>query len=67
MAIARLNIEKQNYELQEIASRVAMDVRIAFNELLLNRAKVGVRQNSVRSWRRTQNQQQSFSAALLVI
>src|SRR5438105_9319503 len=45
VAIARLTIEKQNYELQETASRVAMDVRVAFNELLLNRAKVGVRQN----------------------
>src|SRR5438034_3849294 len=44
VSIARLNIEKQNYELQETASRVAMDVRVAFNELLLNRAKVGVRQ-----------------------
>src|ERR1044071_6878561 len=32
MAIARLNVAKQVYELQEIASRVAMDVRIAFNE-----------------------------------
>ena len=30
MAIAQLNIEKQNYELQETASHVAMDVRIAF-------------------------------------
>src|SRR5258707_7118812 len=48
VAIARLNIVRQSYELQETASRVAMDVRIAFNELLLNRAKVGVRQNSVR-------------------
>ena len=45
-AIARLNIQKQNYELQETASQVAMDVRIAFNELLLNRAKVRVRQDS---------------------
>src|SRR5206468_5104412 len=35
VAIARLDIQKQTYELQEIASRVAMDVRIAFNELLL--------------------------------
>ena len=48
VAIARLNIEKQNYELQETAGRVAMDVRIAFNELLLNRAKVRVREDSVR-------------------
>ena len=66
MAIARLNIEKQNYELQETASRVAMDVRIAFNELLLNRAKVGVRQNSVRVLEEElKSQQQSFSAGIV--
>src|SRR5256884_6654267 len=40
VAIARLNIEKQGYEFQEVADRVTMDVRIAFNELLLNRAKL---------------------------
>src|SRR5215831_7982308 len=66
LAIARLNVEKQNYELQEIASRVAMDVRIAFNELLLNRAKVGVRQNSVRVLAEDlKSQQQSFSAGIV--
>lgn len=48
VAIARLNIEKQEYELQEVVARVAMEVRIAFNELLLNRAKVRVQENSVR-------------------
>src|SRR5499427_7141475 len=42
VAIAQLNIEKANYDLQETISRVIMDVRIAFNELLLNRAKVRV-------------------------
>src|SRR2546427_12247227 len=47
VAIAQLNIAKANYELQEIVSRVTMDVRIAFNELLLNRAKVRVREDSV--------------------
>ena len=66
VAIARLNIEKQNYELQETASRVVMDVRIAFNELLLNRAKVGVRQNSVRVLEEElKSQQQSFSAGIV--
>src|SRR5881394_1514182 len=66
VAIARLNIEKQNYELQEIASRVAMDVRIAFNELLLNRAKVRVRQDSVRVLdEELKNQEQSFSAGIV--
>jgi outer membrane protein TolC len=47
MAIARLNIEKQEYELQALANRVSMDVRIAFNELLLNRAKIRVHEQSV--------------------
>jgi outer membrane protein len=66
MGIARLNVEKQIYELQEIASRVAMDVRVAFNELLLNRAKVRVRQDSVRVLdEELKNQQQSFSAGIV--
>ena len=30
VAIARLNIEKQEYLFQEVVSRVAMDVRVAF-------------------------------------
>src|ERR1700738_2570380 len=46
-AIARLNLERQELELQAISNRVAMDVRIAFNELLLNRAKIRVREQSV--------------------
>src|SRR4029077_5678992 len=48
VAIAQLNIDKTNYEPQEIVSRVTMDVRIAFNDILLNRAKVQVRGDSVR-------------------
>ena len=48
VTIARLNVEKSEYDFQEQASRVAMEVRIAFNELLLNRAKVRVREDSVR-------------------
>ena len=47
VAIARLNLERQNFELQAVSNRVTMDVRIAFNELLLNRAKVGVHEQSV--------------------
>jgi outer membrane protein len=66
MAIARLNVEKQIYELQEIVSRVAMDVRIAFNELLLNRAKVRVHQDTVRVLdEELKSQQQSFSAGIV--
>src|SRR5256714_8578109 len=47
VAIAQLNIAKANYDLQETISRVTMDVRIAFNELLLNRAKLRVHEDSV--------------------
>ncbi|PYK73905.1 MAG: hypothetical protein DME44_00010, partial [Verrucomicrobia bacterium] len=65
-AIAQLNIERQNYELQETASHVAMDVRITFNDLLLNRAKVRVRQDSVRVLdEELKNQQQSFDAGIV--
>ncbi len=65
-AIAQLNIEKQNYELQETASHVAMDVRIAFNDLLLNRAKVRVRQDSVGVLdEELKSQQQSFNAGIV--
>jgi outer membrane protein len=66
MGIARLTVEKQIYELEEIASRVAMDVRVAFNELLLNRAKVRVHQDSVRVLdEELKSQQQSFSAGIV--
>src|SRR5438105_8193264 len=66
VAIARLNIDKANYELQEIASRVTMDVRIAFNELLLNRAKVHVREESVRVLdEELKNQQERLSAGIV--
>src|SRR5215467_4302793 len=66
VAIAQLNIAKANYELQETITRVTMDVRIAFNELLLNRAKVRVRQDSVRVLdEELKNQQQSFTAGIV--
>jgi outer membrane protein TolC len=47
LAIARLNLEKQELDLKATANRVAMDVRVAFNELLLNKAKIHVREQSV--------------------
>ncbi|HEU5248296.1 MAG TPA: TolC family protein, partial [Candidatus Udaeobacter sp.] len=66
VAIAQLNIDKANYELQEIASRVAMDVRIAFNDILLNRAKVRVREDSVRGFEeQLKTQQQNFEAGIV--
>src|SRR5947209_10748789 len=48
VAIAQLNIEKQRCELEEIQNKVAMDVRVGFYDVLLNRSKVKVRENSVR-------------------
>jgi outer membrane protein len=47
VAIGKLNLEKQELELQAVQDRVRMDVRVAFNELLLNQAKVHVREQSV--------------------
>ncbi len=47
LTIARLNEEKRALELAAIEQRVAMDVRVAYYELLLNRAKIEVRQQSV--------------------
>src|SRR5438094_5107945 len=66
VAIAQLNVDKANCELQEIVSRVTMDVRIAFNELLLNRAKVHVREESVRVLdEELKNQQEQLSAGIV--
>ena len=50
VGIARLTgvFEKQRCELEEVRNKVAMDVRIGFYDVLLNRAKVRVRENSVR-------------------
>jgi outer membrane protein len=65
-AIAQLNIDKANYELQETVNRVTMDTRIAFNELLLNRAKVHVREESVRVLdEELKNQQEQLSAGIV--
>src|SRR6184192_2120747 len=66
VAIAQLNIAKANCDPQEIVSRVTMDVRIAFNELLLNRAKVHVREDSVRVLEEElKNQQEQLSAGIV--
>jgi outer membrane protein TolC len=66
VAIAQLNIAKANYELQETISRVTMDVRIAFDELLLNRSKVRVRENSVSVLdQELKSQQEQLSAGIV--
>jgi outer membrane protein len=48
LRIARLNQEKRELELASVTNRVVMEVRIAYQELLLNRAKIGVREESLR-------------------
>ena len=65
-AIAQLNLEKQDYEYQAVANRVAMDVRVAFNELLLNRAKIRVREQSVGVLREeVKTQQERLTAGIV--
>jgi outer membrane protein len=48
LAIARLIEEKRALEYQALVNRVSMDVRLAFYDVLLNRAKIKVREESVR-------------------
>ena len=50
-AIARLNREKQEQELEAVIDRVTMDVRSVFYELLFNRAKVKVREQALEVFR----------------
>ena len=66
VAIAQLNIAKASYDLQETISRVTMDVRIAFNELLLNRAKVRVHEDSVGVFEQElKGEQENFNAGIV--
>ncbi|MEO6872816.1 MAG: TolC family protein [Chthoniobacterales bacterium] len=46
-AIAQLALAKQQDELQAVTDRVTMEVRLAFYELLLNREKIHLREESV--------------------
>lgn len=48
VSIANLLEQKRELELRALEDRVAMDVRVAFCDVLLNRAKMNVRQESVR-------------------
>jgi len=66
LAIARLNLEKQELELQAVLNRVSMDVRVAFNELLLNRSKVRVHEQSREVFQQElKTQQERFGAGLV--
>ena len=65
LAIARLNLERAECDLQETVNRVAMDTRVAYSELLLNRAKIRMRENSVRVLEEElKNQQERLRAGL---
>ena len=66
VAIAQLNIAKATYDLQETISRITMEVRIAFNELLLNRAKIRVHEDSVRVFEQElKGEQENFNAGIV--
>ncbi len=47
IAIARLNFQKAQAQLDAVIDRVTMETRLAFNELLLNRERILVREESV--------------------
>ena len=65
VAIAQLNLQKQDLELKTVCDRVAMDVRVAFNDVLLNRAKIRVREQSTDVLEEElKSQQERFSAGL---
>ena len=46
-AIARLNFQKAHAQLEAVTDRVTMETRLAFSELLLNRERIQVREESV--------------------
>ncbi len=63
VAIARLNFQKAEAQLEAVINRVTMEVRLAFYELLLNRARIDVRQESVEVLRQElKSQRERFSA-----
>lgn len=63
IAIARLVEEKRQLELEAVTNRVLMDLRVSYYEALLNRAKVDVREQSVRVMRdELEAQKQRFVA-----
>ncbi len=62
-AIARLNHDKQELELQAAIDRVTMDVRSTFYETLFNKAKVKVREQALDVFRgELQSQKERMSA-----
>src|SRR5476649_352977 len=65
-AIAHLIEEKQTLEYQALVNRVTMDVRVAFYDVLLNRAKIHVREQSVGVFQEElKTQQERLSAGIV--
>jgi outer membrane protein TolC len=63
VAISHLNFAKAEAQLADVVNRVKMEVRLAFNELLLNREQIGVREQSVEVLRQElKTQRERFSA-----
>ena len=63
LAIARLNFQKTQAQLEAVIDRVTMEVRLAFDELLLNRERIKVREESVEVLRQElKTQRERFSA-----
>ena len=63
VAIARMIEEKRALELAAVEQRVAMDLRVAYYELLLNREKIDVRQQSLQVMRdELRAQEERFAA-----
>jgi outer membrane protein len=66
VSIAKLAQEKQELELKAVSDRVTMDVRVAFNELLLNRARIRVHEQSVGLYQEElKSQQERLSAGFV--
>ncbi|MDQ2658851.1 MAG: TolC family protein [Verrucomicrobiota bacterium] len=63
LTIARLLREKRELELAAVVDRVSLDLRTAYYELLLNRAKIGVHEQSVRVMQEELKSQQERQAA----
>src|SRR4051812_44626106 len=63
VAIARMIEEKRALELAAVTDRVAMDLRSAYYELLLNEARIGVREQAVTVMREELKAQEERFAA----
>jgi outer membrane protein len=66
VSIAQLRLEQQELEVKAISNRVLMDVRVAFNQILLDRAKIRVHEQSVSVLQEEfKTQEERFKAGLV--